>query len=1254
MLRRIFRVWWLILGLWTPFAGASDPRPATETGRFYMQVHAASEYGGHGQNWAFAQDDRGLLYVGNGDGVLEYDGVSWHLIETPRSTAVRSLAHDGEGTVFVGAIGDLGYLVPGATGETEFRSLLEHVPEDGIPVTDVWRTVARPEGIYFQTKTHIFLWDGERMDSWRGEDPFHFLQLVEDRLLVDVLETGLWQLGEDGLTQAPGGAGFAGTFLYGLVPHAEGFLALAKGRGLIYCPWDTPPDGICDPVAPQITERLNALRAYNMERLPSGNLAIGTLDGGVVLLSETGHWVDQVDDGAQLPDNSVLSTFVDTQGGLWLGLANGLARLETTSPLSHFGPDLGLTATVNDVVRHQGRLYAATDRAMFAMQSSAGVPRFAPVSDIRGQCWSLISTPQGLLVSCNSGVFEVESSERVWAYQGQVFAMHQLRQDPSQILLGLDAGLARLVLEDGAWKPAGRVDGIDDRIRSFSEDETGRLWIASQYGAEVLLFGDPAHDLGEIQVFGVDHGLPDAELALHELAGGVMISAADDVGLYEVDSFERPQRFVPSKKLESLLSPSQRRDTVYVEDQAGQVWALLDGKSGRVRVDSEGSWSLVPSALNRIVNLRPYVVYQEDGGLVWIGSPDGLIRYATQLEEEEPESYRAWIRYITKPDGVLLDVSRSDDSVPAPSLPFRDNAVRFAFAAPRFDAPDRTRYRTRLEGFDDDWSDWSTEPYKDYTNLWEGRYTFRVQAQDVYGATSAEDSFAFHVRPPWYRSWWAYLLFGLALVTMIWFYRQKHRRQLAEERSVNARLREVDKLKDEFLANTSHELRTPLYGMTGLAESLIDGAAGELPPKAKKDLAMVVSSGRRLSRLVDDILDFSKLRHHQLELQRESVDVHALVEVVLALSAPLVGAKPVRLENAVRDLPPAWADTHRLQQVFYNLIGNAIKFTHSGAVVVSGEVEKERLVVHVQDTGVGIPEAQQARIFDPFQQADASVERIHGGTGLGLAVTRSLVELHGGTMDLQSTPGEGSTFSFDLPLASPGEGATAQEPASSLGTLGVGSAVPTQAEDLGILQIEGPRREGVPRILAVDDEPINLQILHNYLAFENYDLVTVTGGEEALRRLADESFDLVLLDIMMPKLSGFEVCNTLRRMHSREKLPVIFLTAKDQDQDVVAGLAAGANDYLRKPIAKDELLARLRPHLEMVAIHHKLEDLVQEKLEQIKVLEGILPICFQCKMIRDEDQQWTQMELYIDQHSEAQFSHGLCPGCAEEFLKELQ
>ncbi|MEM7588444.1 MAG: response regulator, partial [Acidobacteriota bacterium] len=519
------------------------------------------------------------------------------------------------------------------------------------------------------------------------------------------------------------------------------------------------------------------------------------------------------------------------------------------------------------------------------------------------------------------------------------------------------------------------------------------------------------------------------------------------------------------------------------------------------------------------------------------------------------------------------------------------NSLRFTFAAPRFRAPEQTRYRVRLDGLDDAWSAWTDETHKDYTNLWEGHYVFRVQARDVDDLLSQEDTFTFRILPPWYRTWWAYALYALALAAVTMAFARSNRRKLLRERAVSRRLREVDKLKDDFLASTSHELRTPLFGIIGLADSLIDGAAGELPETARANLAMIAGSGRRLSQLVNDILDHSRITHGSLVLRTRPVDLQTLVDVVLTLQRPLAADKDLELINAVPpDLPALDADEARLEQILHNLVGNAIKFTEAGKVEISAAREGDAQIrIAVADTGIGISEDQLGKIFDAFEQADAGVQRTFGGTGLGLTVTRELVELHGGRIWVESTLGEGARFHFTLPVSSRTEG---PPPASTpaLARPQPSAALLSELQPIATPSVpaaDDPNASG-ERILVVDDEPVNRQVLSNHLTLEGYEIELAASGPEALELAEKQSFDLVILDVMMPKMSGYEVCRALRKRHSLDELPVVFLTAKNQVTDLVAGLDAGGNDYLTKPIGRDELLARVRTHLELVSVHRRL------------------------------------------------------------------
>ncbi len=491
----------------------------------------------------------------------------------------------------------------------------------------------------------------------------------------------------------------------------------------------------------------------------------------------------------------------------------------------------------------------------------------------------------------------------------------------------------------------------------------------------------------------------------------------------------------------------------------------------------------------------------------------------------------------------------------------------------------------------------------------------------------------------------------------------------AELAEANAELQRLDQIKDEFLANTSHELRTPLNGIIGIAESLIDGATGSLSPQTCFNLNLIVSSGRRLSNLVNDILDFSKMFHKNIELQLKPVGLREIVEVVLNLSQPLIGYKELQLINGIPDnLPPANADENRLQQILYNLIGNAIKFTKSGTVEISaavvehqeseleepdGEIEEwgdkgdipnsqlpilnsqfsipnpqcpipnlhAQLAISVQDTGIGIPKDNLNRIFESFEQADGSTAREYGGTGLGLAVTKKLVELHGGKIRVESTLGKGSCFSFTLPVAIRQTSViTAQSSELSLvrgeplvtRTINNEEAttdveVITSSEQLITNDQELSTNQF--KVLIVDDEPVNLQVLVNHLSLENYAIAQAANGIEALE-LIENGFqpDLLLLDVMMPKMTGYEVCQKVREKFPATELPVLMLTAKNRVSDVVEGLSAGANDYLSKPVSKKELLARIKTHLQLSHINAAYGRFVPHQFLQLLNKESIIDV----------------------------------------------
>lgn len=433
--------------------------------------------------------------------------------------------------------------------------------------------------------------------------------------------------------------------------------------------------------------------------------------------------------------------------------------------------------------------------------------------------------------------------------------------------------------------------------------------------------------------------------------------------------------------------------------------------------------------------------------------------------------------------------------------------------------------------------------------------------------------------------------------------------------SANEELKKASRLKDDFLANTSHELKTPLTGIIGIAESLIDGAAGSMTEIQKSNLQMIVSSGKRLTNLVNDILDFSRMKNNDIILNKKPVDISQITEIVSTLLHPFIGSKSIRIINKISAaMPPVFADENRIQQILYNLIGNAIKFTDSGTITISSTLSEYETEIRITDTGIGIPEDKFDEIFEYFKQADSSDARSYGGTGLGLAITKNLVELHGGKISVSSKPGGGSTFSFTIPTVE--KSAFEQErkePKSYLDNSYKNTGIILRDDDSERKpeKIQKLSASTSSTILIVDDEPVNVQVLVNQLKLEGYKVMTAESGMDAINIVQNVCVpDLIILDVMMPRMTGYHVCSIIRERFSLYQLPVLLLTAKNQIQDIVAGFESGANDYLTKPFDRRELIARVDMLLTLkkaVNNNNKLES-IQKELEIARRIQfSILP-----------------------------------------------
>lgn len=1052
----------LLLWLATPAAGQDLWPPVAEADReadhyagrglpFFYSHFAPQDYQAHPQNWSVVQDPRGVIYVANYDGILEYDGATWRYIRTTTNTIVRSLAVGANGTVYAGTQGDFGRLVPDSTGTVVYRSLVDQLAPEERNFADVWGTHVTDEAVYFQTSHQVFRWNGTAMRVWHSPAGFHTSFTVNGRFYVREKGVGLLEASGDSLRLAPEGGRFADRRIFAMMPLDDRRMLIAtREEGLFRY------DGRhVERFATEADAYLQQYRLYHGAALPGGYLALATLDGGgLVLLDRHGRLVQILTEAAGLPDGWINYVYADAQGGLWLALNNkGVMRLDVPASLTQFDHRRGLEGIIYNIARYQERLYVATSAGLYVEVGRTDGSRLAPAFEkVDGipPAYYLLEYGGGLLVAADGGVFDVSRKNRGRVAQEKTFTLYASRKHPGEIYLGMKDGLAVLKQEGTQW--AGhRLGGVGEEIYSMAEDEAGMLWITTR-SRSIYRLNLADAERGASRVTRVDLKKPPAEGDIWALTVGGEVAFASERGLFRMNPH------TASLYRDTTLSRATVQDTLLAstEDPAGNIWMVYADRVDRVR-KVEGAYVHEAPAVLRFPKWRaPARAYVEGDGVVWLSSGSVLYRY----EPDGPASRRyetdapVLIRRISTLDtGKLIfggtfaseagAASMQQDEAAWPELSIQENALRFEFAAPSYNNPEESVYQYFLEGHDEGWSDWTHEASKQYANLWEGTYRFRVRARNAQGHLLPEGHFSFRVLPPWYRTWWAYSFYLVGLLGLGVFYRRYRRmvtenkraqaqaEELARERVLNERLHQVnqrlhevnetlkqaDRLKDELLANTSHELRTPLTAILGFTAILKEEVGGT---EHAEFIEFIEENGQRLLHTLEAMLELASLRAGTMEVSCERVDVNRSVARVSRLVTAQAAKKGLTMTTEAPEEPVyAWMDAKCFECILNNLVGNAVKFTEQGGVTIQVVPEDDRVVVHVRDTGIGIEPDFLPHLFDEFRQESSGLTRSHEGSGLGLAVTAQLVNLMHGEIRVASEKGEGSTFTVIFPAHAP-------------------------------------------------------------------------------------------------------------------------------------------------------------------------------------------------------------------------------------------
>ncbi len=789
-----------------------------EVGRPFITTISHRQTGGQFQSWSIVQDPRGIIYVGNNAGVLEYDGQSWRLIETTQRNISRSLAVDSSGHVFVGSTDDFGWLVPDSTGSLRDVSLLNLVPEKDRTFGYVWTIRSLDDAVYIQSRERLFRLrrvppsasggdtaarSGWQVKTWEPTGKFFYGFVVGHTYYVQQGGVGLMKMVDDSLTLLPGGGQFANERLQLMLPFDEGenpdapasMLVGTFNRGLFlfdgraFRPFPTEADSI-----------LKSGTVYVGTLLRDGNIAIATLSRGLVVIDHQGHLLMHLDERSGLLSNSVNALFVDREGLLWVAPENGIHIIETPSPISRFDGTTGIQGAVSSLIRFDGRVYIGTSAGTFFLDEKSAA--FRPVHGFLAgntQSFTLLPVGRQLLVATGTGVYGIVGDRAVVVKSTADGAATSLcllrsRQDSDRVFIGLFDGLASLHLAPdgtGRWIDEGRIGGVHEYISHIAEPEPGTLWLGDADGRPIRIrfrpgtLKDPAIDR-----FGPEQGfLPDGGSSV-QYAGGNLYATSRS-GVFRFDG--HAGRFVRDSMMAAVGVGGSPDEHVITEDAHGNLWVNFGRESAMFRRVPGGGYVMDKTPLLRFADTRSNcVIYPEANGVVWFGSAEGLIRYDPDVHKDYMVPFSSLIRRVVVNEESVLYAGAPPGPRALPRLTHDQNAIRFEYAATQYENPIETQFQVMLQGFDPHWSAWSEETRKDYTNLPPGSYSFRVRARNIYQHVSSEAAFDLTLLPPWYRTLPAYGLYALALLLLGYGIDRLQRRRVVGKERRQARLREAE------------------------------------------------------------------------------------------------------------------------------------------------------------------------------------------------------------------------------------------------------------------------------------------------------------------------------------------------------------------------------------------------------------------------------------------------------------------------------
>jgi len=782
----------------------------------FTTYYSPKEYKSENTNWSILQDKRGLMYFGNEKGILEYDGNSWRKIEVPNSALVRSLAMDDNGIIYVCASNNFGYLESDPSGQLKYKSLVGFLDAKYKNFGEIWDVVSNSKGVYFKTDDKIFRFNGGKISVIEAVNSFRFYK-IEDDIYSRNYGVGLMKIDGDSIFIMPGGEYFAETGVFDMLPynikHSNNFKSESKRilvttnyRGLYlhdgnkFFPFKTEVDSFL----------INS-QIYNATLTEDGNYAFATQRGGVIIIDTKGKLIKVVNDKNGLPSNVVYDVLNDKHGGLWIATAKGIVYCKYPSSFSII-PDKDLIKDqITSLLRFNDILYATNSFGVLYFDEITSSFKLIEGSNKPGM--HLLNFNGDLIAATNWGVGKIEKNafQKFLIDNSSNILLHS-KYYPDRIYVGHRKGL--LVLQQQKHNHNFDVYDIgssEEEIFSIVEDSNNSLWLLSDFGV-LIHITDGLNELSsqmnekiKFDRYTNENGLPKNCRSLYNINGKMFITS--NKGVY---SFNKETKgFVRDSIFGGIFLESTNNILLIEKNKKGDLWILaeVDGsfEFGKATLDKNGQYLWQPIPGFRRLDLENvqtlYVDYEPKTNkeILWFSTDEGLVRYEPNVYNNFQLKYPALIRRVIVNNDSLIygGGPQIKSSIKEVILPFSDNDIHFEFSLTSYDKPEDNLFQYFLEGVDDNWSNWVSDTKRDYTNLSGGEYKFRVRAKNIYGVLSEEAVYNFKILPPLYLTWWAYVIYAIMLLIVIYFADRFMRGIIIKKERARAKLREAELIKKQ-------------------------------------------------------------------------------------------------------------------------------------------------------------------------------------------------------------------------------------------------------------------------------------------------------------------------------------------------------------------------------------------------------------------------------------------------------------------------